>query len=346
MKKNPLRSSSMEIYRRSASKSWFLGIFFGFITAALLLINAFLDGIYLLLVPFVIAPLFFACIVMHINFLFDVPLTAKNIFKGFGLFYRNRNYGSFSILRCLLYALLFYFVGELVFGSLSFTICNAVDSVGYNELINAFTEYLANPTETLVLSDAAYSAYNLIMLISYLPAMLIAVLVFIFFVSRNALSVYINAHTSIKQKAPNFATTALRLALRKKGNGINKDFITLNWPLFLIYIVMVTGVSIGLCFILTDASMICTIAVCSFFVMASFFLPFYFSNMEAIYAKHAAEFDQSYMEMVQRSLVDLQARIDLSEQEKERVEEMLNTMNQTKNDNDEESNNPDENADN
>ncbi len=52
------------------------------------------------------------------------------------------------------------------------------------------------------------------------------------------------------------------------------------------------------------------------------------------------------MEMVQRSLVDLQARIDLSEQEKERVEEMLNTMNQAKNDNDEESNNPDENAEN
>ncbi len=68
--------------------------------------------------------------------------------------------------------------------------------------------------------------------------------------------------------------------------------------------------------------------------------------MEAIYAKHAAEFDQSYMEMVQQSLVDLQARIDLSEQEKERVEEMLNTMNQAKNDNDEESNNPDENAEN
>ncbi len=345
MKNNPLRTSSMEIYRKSASKSWFLGIFFGFVTAAFLLLDVFLSGLSFILVPFVIAPLFFACLVMHINFLFGAQLSTKNIFKGFGLFYRNRNYGSFSIMRCLLYALIFYVSGELIFSSVSGAIVSAVDTVGYNALMDELVDYLANPTTTLALSDAAYNAYVLMSIISYVPSMLIAILVFLFFFTRNALSVYISAHTTIKQKGPNFAPTVLRYTLRKKGNGINKDFIALNWPMFVIYIVAVTGVSILCSFYLEDSLVICTISVCCFFVLVSFYLPFYFCNMEAIYAKHAQEFDNSYMEMVKQSLVDLQARIDLSQAEKERVEDMLNTMGKENNGEDPNNpENPDENA--
>ena len=130
---------------------------------------------------------------------------------------------------------------------------------------------------------------------------------------------------------PRFTKIVYLDVMRRNRFKMSGDYLALNWPL---YILLLGGFGLGSYFgyllgenINIIYSDVITTMVSSGLVggaiLSSFFLPFYFSNQEALFDKYAPEFEKSVTNVTNFMLQNIQRNIDLSNEEKERLESSL-----------------------
>ena len=293
-----IKNNAFEIYKKHKLNSWILSIICGLFIAALLLIGILSEIFYLLIIPLVVFPFFFSCFLCHLGLSRKDELTAGNLFKGYSLFFKYPYRSSFSAIRSFFKTLLV----ELAVSGAVLGICYAIysQSETFSVTINEIIEQLANNTITneslQALLDANDNEVGNYVNITNAITFLIGALAFIIFISRESITIY----TRLNIKNVPLAHQIARAAIRVNYKQFNKAYFALNWPLFVIILVGMIGGCV-LSIMVFDNYAICgAVGLAMGIGLSSFFLPFYFANMEAIFEYLAIDISGATQRYIER----------------------------------------------
>ena len=119
MKIKDLYVSALKKYKKHILNSWIISLICALFIGAVCLVAILSDALVLFLLPFVILPFFFACVMSHASLSERDELSIGNLFGFYRLFFRTPFVSSFSTIRSFVKAFAIYFV----LGILSSSIC-------------------------------------------------------------------------------------------------------------------------------------------------------------------------------------------------------------------------------
>ena len=312
-----------DIYKKCPSIFWEVSIFglvFGIASAAFAMVFSLFSILTFALLFF---PMLFATFMTLFTIKYGGTVTVKSTFAISLGYYRRSNFGCFRLLRCFGHA----FLVDLIASSLLMFILQAAFKGVYGDaLINAFNEF-----------EELYAAGNVEAIYNYLAgdncfatfytcltsfSISISIVAFVFGVAFNSVNVYLCS--SIPGATAAFSTAVFKRFLKDHINSYRKDFWSLNWPLILLLIVgiaggyaLVFGLQMDYGYGLPISSMIGI----AFMIP---FAPFFFAGMEALFAKYNPQMKQASMDLTQGFLNDLKDNVNISEEDRQKIEELLN----------------------
>lgn len=314
-----VRHNAFEKYKKHAVNSWVLAIICGLFIAALLLAGMLSEIFLIAIVPFIVLPFLFACIVSHFGLQARDELSGRGLFRFYGLYFQSPFLHSFGVLRSFFKAILIELVTSLIVSGVCYTIfANSptfIDSI--NEFISLFrTNALTaeNMQALLEANDGELSKFvNLTNGISFL----IASLAFIVFISREAITIY----TRLSLRNIPLANQIARATMRVNYKHFNMAFFALNWPLYVLIIVgMLIGMLISI-YGLNNYVIASSIGLSTGVALSTLFLPFYFANQEAIFDYLSIDIQSLSEEYVKDVFMKYGVNIEVKE---EKVEDNKN----------------------
>lgn len=299
MKNNPLREKALERYHSHALNSWILSLICALFIAALLLLGIVFQMILIILIPLVIMPFFFACVISHLRLKEKDELSGKRLFRYFNLFYRPPFNSSFSIIVSFLKSLLVEVVISIIVTGIMYAFY--VQSASFNQTINDLLTALSNRELTNeLLTQLLEANNNELSNFIYLSDgfRLIAFFIsFSYFVTKEEITIYIRLKLSSVPIAGKIAKAAVKTADKK----YNKNFFVLNWPLFVIMLLGSIGGLLLSMFAFHNYLICGTLAISIGTACSALYLPFYFSNMEILSEQLSvdiASFSEDYIKNV------------------------------------------------
>ena len=276
-----IRNNAFEIYKKHKMNSWILSIICGLFIAALLLIGILSELFYVIIIPLVVFPFLFSCFLCHLGLAHKDELTARNLFRGFNLFFRYPYRSSFSAIRSFFKTLLV----ELAVSGAVLGICYAIysQSETFSVTINEIIDQLANSTLTneslqALLDANDYEVSNYVNLTNAIT-FLIGALAFFVFITRESITIY----TRLNIKNVPLAHQIARAAIKVNYKKFNKAYFALNWPLFLILIGGMIGGCVLAIFAFENYALAGVLGLVVGVALSSTYLPFFFANNEAIF---------------------------------------------------------------
>ena len=321
--------TSFARFKKNASSYVAVGVLCGlFIT--LLSLLSFIDGmIFLLTIPFFALPFIFASFIACYYLEVNQPINVPYFFRYFFGYFRPQFRGSFRAIRAFLISLAFYFGGVLI----SYLVFYAIYQNAYGEtFIESMNElvkqYLSNEftNEDLISILEANDGLLLTFFIyitsfSFIPA----IIYFVTTIFYSSLSIYYRAN--VRSAVPSLIRLAINNTYDRYRRSIRKDWLKLNWPL---YVLPLLGSIIGSLiyfFAVRNINFLSAIIIISSVVPLIFFLPFYFSNMEVLYHRYENTFREGNQMAVETILARIQNSIELSEEERKNLEESFKSDN-------------------
>ena len=281
MKVKEIRDNALSIYKKHKLNSWIISIICGLFIAALLLIGILSELFYLVIIPLVVLPFFFACFFTHLGLFHKDELTARNLFRGYGLFFHNPYRSSFSVIKSFLKTLLV----ELALSGAVLGICYAIYSQSdtFTVTINEIIEQLSNQTLTneslqALLESNNNEVYNYINITNSIT-FLLGSLAFIIFITRESITIY----TRLNVRNIPLAHQIARAAIKVNYKRFNKAYFALNWPLLLILAIGMAGGCLLSVFVFDNYAIAGVLGLVIAVALSSAFLPFFFANNEAIF---------------------------------------------------------------
>ena len=276
-----IRNNAFEIYKKHKMNSWILSIICGLFIAALLLIGILSELFYVIIIPLVVFPFLFSCFLCHLGLAHKDELTARNLFRGYNLFFRYPYRSSFSAIRSFFKTLLV----ELAVSGAVLGICYAIysQSETFSVTINEIIDQLANSTLTneslqALLDANDYEVSNYVNLTNAIT-FLIGALAFFVFITRESITIY----TRLNIKNVPLAHQIARAAIKVNYKKFNKAYFALNWPLFLILIGGMIGGCVLAIFAFENYALAGVLGLVVGVALSSTYLPFFFANNEAIF---------------------------------------------------------------
>ena len=327
MGRSSLKQLARDHYRNAPVSSWILGLTTGILIAAILAIDLLVPTLCIFTFPLIILPIIFAGSLQHVVLNTQGQITMSSSLRAFGLYYRPDFFGCFSYFISLLKSILSFLIIELAISSVTSYIFMYLVP-GFSDTVNHFMEILESGSleieslnELLEMNGGILFIYSLIVI---LPSFAFAVIFFIYNISRNSLNIYYRLHT----RAANgrLVRYIYKDVVRRNRMRMFKDYLSLNWPLYLILLFGMGGGAAGGFFWTQDLITIITCMLVGGAFLSSFFLPFYFGNQEALYDAYVEEFKISTNNVSQFFLRNLQANIEMTQEEKERLEKSLQNM--------------------
>ena len=193
MARSKLKQLALEKYKKAPLASWILGLTTGLLIAAFLALDFILPSIGIFLVPLMILPILFSATIQHGMLHSDRPLTVKDAFKGFAYYFKGNNSGSFGFFKSLLFAVIAFFSIEMLVSAITSTILQYTNP-GFVDSLNTFYTMLQDPEFTIddfnyILSMNNYVLLNYFCIVMF-PSLYIAILFFIYGITRQSLSIY------------------------------------------------------------------------------------------------------------------------------------------------------------
>ena len=327
--RSKLIRNSFDNYRLSPISSWILGLTTGLSIAAIMALGLIFPLISILTFPLLVLPIVFSTTLQHLILKTKAQISVASSFKGFALYFTIPYRSSFRFLFSLLTSFIIFLIFEMS-ASFIVTMLLQLTSTNFVDAINHLYEVLYSEGFTIEEFSEVFTAYDGILFkyfcFTILPTLYIGLTFLIYNCSRNSIMIYYQMnHISINPRLSRFIYLD---AVRRNRFRMLGDYLMLNWPL---YVLLLAGFGVGsyLGYILganinVIYSDILTTMVTSGFigaaVLSSFFLPFYFSNQEVFFDKYRAEFEKSTTNVTSFMLHNIQRNIDLSNEEKEKLE--------------------------
>ena len=327
MARSSLKQHALEYYKKAPVASWILGITTGIIIAAIVALDLLLPSLSFFIFPFLIIPILFSTTLQFISIKNNQQVTMLSSLRGFGLYFRRDFFGSFSYLGALLKAIFTFLITEIVISSIaSFAFMSFIPD--FNETVLSFYELLQSEELEIETINSIFSADGGIMFIYFcvvfFPSMCLAIVYFVYNISRSSIMIYYRLH--VRGGNSRLIRYIYNDARRRNMGRMIKDYLSLNWPLYLLLALGFGGGAVGGYFWKYNLTTMFACAVMGAAFLVSFFFPFYFNNQQAFYDYYVNEFKISTENVSQMLLNNLQANINFSQEEKERLEKTLSDV--------------------
>lgn len=302
-----LFKKSIESYKKHPLTSWILAIFCGLVLSGLVILCMLDTLLLIVVVPFILLPFLFACYMLHLGLGYDSTLTLTNFFKFFGMFFKRPFNGSFNFFRSLLKYLIASLICEALFGLVAYIVCVSINEAMFYQMFNTFMELVLSSEGIVDLQLAlgdSYTMYLIFMNVSTIPASIVAFIYFVYNIVFYSGTIYLRA--SLRKLNGRFIDMVFKYTHKEIAKTYKKDFIALEWPLFVLLVVgAIVGSLIPLLF--TSDTMIITLSgVAGGLLLMTFYLPFHFSNMETLYSKYEDSFKYGITSLTEKLMNDFQ----------------------------------------
>ena len=321
--KDSLFSKSFGRFKKNAGSYIAVGVFCGlfFILAATL---SFVDSaIAVFAIPLLVFPFLFASHVACYYLEAKQPVTISAVSRYFFGFFRPQFRSSFRGIKSFLTSLAVYF-GTMIVIYVTFY---SIYSAKYGE---TFTTAFSNIVSVYSSNETSYD--DLLSLMKENNGLLLtffiyvttfplplAIAWFIYSASFNSISIYYRLNVR------GGTSSLIRLAINETYAFCKKkmraDWFKLNWPTLVLSLFGSIVAGLIAFFIIQDISFFAPIVSLGSVALLLFFLPIYFSNMEVIYSRYIDAFKNGNKMAVEAVLARIQSSIDLSEEERKKLEE-------------------------
>lgn len=298
MSVSEVRQAALTKYKAHKFNSWIISIICGLFIGALCLLGLVSELLIVLVIPFVILPFLFACVLSHASLAEKDELTAGNLFGFYRLFYRPPFFSSFSAIRSFFKALL----AEILFGLAATGIIYAIYStsesfvVSLNQLIEMVSDMSITTEQYQNLLEANGGELGHFMDLTNSVNFLIFSFAFIFFILKEEITIYIRVVTKNIPLAHQIA----RNSIKDNSKKFHTAYFALNWPLFVVLIVGMIGGCILSILAFNNYSICGAVGLAMGIALSSVFLPFYFANMESIFEYLAIDISSTTQKYIER----------------------------------------------
>lgn len=320
--KESLIKASLDRFKKNMSSYIAVGILcalFLILVSALSIID---ELLFFIAIPLVALPILFAS---HVNcYLLEAnqPITTSSFFNAFLGFFRPQFRCSFKGIISFFFSLIIY-VGLTV---ISYVVMYAIFKAHYGDyflsaLDKLATQYLAGDTYEELAVILQENGGVLLTFISFVAALPLpfSIVTFMCLVSYNSISLYFRINMT--SGAPSLMRLGISTTYRVNKKEMVKDWFKLNWWLILLPLLGALIAGIICVFGLKEYYLLPTFATIGLFIPLVFFLPFYFPNMEVLYHRYEESFKEGNVKAIEIILQRIQSSIDLSEEEKRKIEE-------------------------
>ncbi|MFA7032214.1 MAG: hypothetical protein WC201_01460 [Bacilli bacterium] len=325
---------SKEIYQAHPLNSWVLGIALALFIAAIVATGFIFPGSYIFFIPFFVLPFLFAFMMLHYSLGIKNEVSTKNTFRLFGIYFTRPFRSSFRVFLSFFKTIVVQFLFTiLIFIVLYLFFYGYYGSLFTDNLSGLFNTILNQATMSSSAYNTAVNGYmtangNMLQNLAYIVVIssdFVAVITFCFLVSVESLSIY--ARLSLPQSTQVFVRSSVRRAIKKQKGSFYSSYIALNWPLFFLLVLgMVVGSLIAL-LIFNNADNASIFGVICGFILTSFFLPFYFNNMQSLYSLLEPDVKESSQELAHEMLSSIRLQRELNEQEAKELENAIDALN-------------------
>ena len=324
MENKDIRKHAWATYKETPVANWVLGLTTGLIVAAFIAIDLAVNGISFVLFPFLILPILFSATISHVMIKTNHTVTFGSSIKAFGTYYQGTFFGCFSVIRSILKSLLIFLITEMTMSFVVSSILYATNS----DFINAMNEFYKIMEENALTLDTFQNLFYMYdgILFTYIcvvafPSIYIAIMFFIYNLSRNSITIYYRMHS--RNTNARYNRLVYSDVLRYQRGPMLKAYLSLNWPLFVLLAFGLAGGTVLGYFWSPDLLTMFSCGILGGAVLSMFFLPFYFSNQEALYDSFIFQFKESTSNIAKLLMETLQENIDLSMEQKEELEKSL-----------------------
>lgn len=327
MSKSKLKQQASSYYRHSPISCWILGITTGVLIAAILALDLLMPFLSILTFPLLVLPIIFSATIQHVMLKGEGQITVSSSFRTFALYFRRDFFGSYSYMFNLLKSVILFFVIEMSVSFVASTVFMMIEPT-FQTNVDSFYQliYSYEFTEADLISALeanGYQLFNYLSIVLY-PSFFIAVIFLIYNLSRYSAIIYYKMTT--RRTDSRFARLVYQMSLRGNRLLLVREYLSLNWPLFVLLVLgFGGGVFFGYYFY-HDLFKMFAFGYIGGALLATFFLPFYFSNQQALFDSNIKLYTDATKFVTSSLIGNLQTDIDLSQEEKERLEKTLSDV--------------------
>lgn len=325
MPKSSLRRDALNNYKNAPISSWILGLVTGVLITAILAFDLLVPALSLLTFPFIILPIIFTASLQHILLKNkETQITVRTSIRGFGLYYSHQFRGCFSVISSLIGSVVVFLVFEMTISFISSYVFMSFNPDFMNSVDGLYELFSDSAVSFDAINNALHANNNFLfnyLTISTIPALFIAIIYYVYCLSRNSMVLYYS--TSAKTINMRFSRLVHLNVLRGQRMKLMREYLSLNWPLYVLLLLGLVGGGLFAYFIKEDFIAMITYPILFGSALSIFFLPFYFSNQEALFEKHQTEYFTSSKAVADMFMNNIQQRMEMTQEEKENFEKNI-----------------------
>ncbi len=279
-------SELRKISRENRRKNGFISYLFFFL--ALLLVGGFLAmGLFgtiffILFVPMVILPLFFAAQAATIISRNNEVITFSLFFKSIFTYFLEHFKATFRTWRSAAYSLIFY--GAVLLTSQVFAISffYIYNYYGFADMINSASKVISmSESEMTAFINSYTNTFQMFMITTSYPALTVFFFVYVYLCGTQSVTLFYRL--KYLQMPGKYITLVYAETLKKNKKDFVKKYWALNWPLYLLLILgFALGSYLGTLYQFSAPSLFTLGAIVALFVAFVGFGPTYLANKEAL----------------------------------------------------------------
>ena len=320
-----LRSVAFEKYKVNPFAFICLGVFFCIFASmcvALSLLVPFLGTVAIVLLAI---PLLFGIIIQVSSVEYFERIEFKNIIAFSLGFYRPQFSGSLrlltSLLKSFLINILVYVIAVVIAGVVAHNTQATLFDEAFLTLRNAVASNDFNVEQLQNILQMNGGILMHVQNIGICAGLLAFYFAFLFQLFYNTLGIYFR--TMLKPTALMFGRYSINNAIKANRGKIFKDYFYLNWPLFLLGIAGATvGVLISI-YVIKNYTLSPEFGLMGALLFMAIYFPMYLANMNALFDKYKYIIILGVNNSIKETIQKIQSNIDLSEEDRQRIEDTL-----------------------
>lgn len=320
-----LRNLAIEKYKVNPFAFICLGVFFcifASLCVALSLLVPFLGTVAIVLLAI---PLLFGIIIQTSSIEYFERIEFKNLLAFSLGFYRPQFSGSLrlisTLLKSFLIEIIIYFIAVVITGGVAHNIHPELFDEAFTLFRNAI---ISNTITTETLSEILNMNGQILAHVHNIAicvGMLAFYFAFIYQLFFNTLGIYFR--TMLKPTALMFGRYSINNAIKVNKVKIFKDYFYLNWPLYLLGLAGATLGTLLAIYEIKNYTFLPEFGLIGALLLMAIYFPMYLANMNALYEKYKYIIILGVNNSIKETIQKIQTNIDLSEEDKQRIEDTL-----------------------
>ena len=324
-----IRVFSRENVKKNGLFSIVIFFFAALVTSSFFFLNLLFDWTYLFVVPLVILPTLFSFQRAIILLREEDTLSFSVVFSGYRQYFSSRFSSTYSFFNTLLRLLIIFAITYLTSFTITFIVFLSTNYLGMKDVYNEINSMEYTLERINILIDDYQDLFKAFRFYSTFPPLFIISVSALFFFSRNSISYFMRI--SSVNYSGRYISSIHRLMIKNNSKAFYKAYFSLNYPLYILYILsFALGGYVGY-LIHRDFNYILTFALAfSLFISLAIFGFKYFANKEALYYGFVEEYAE-VDDMIKKARDDQLAEIKRKEEEYQKLMKELEDIDNSDN---------------